>query len=131
MPKHSSYEYFIIRVVPYVEREEFINVGVVIYCKDLRFLSIKLDMALERLASFSPQTDLNDIREHLSVMQKVAEGGAEAGFFKNSSNSERFNWLAAKSSTIIQTSAIHSGLTKKPQQTLDDLFQKVVLTSKI
>jgi len=126
MPKHNSYEYFIIRVVPFVEREEFINVGAVVYCRSKRFLAIQLDMELKRLSVLSPDSDLDVIRDHLSAMQRVARGDNSSGEFKKSSLSERFNWLAAKSSTIIQSSPIHSGLCEDPQQVLDDLFKRVV-----
>lgn len=128
MPKQNSYEYFIIRAVPLVEREEFINVGAIVYCREKRFLGIKLDMDLKRLSLLNPKSDLDVIRDHLSVMKKVAQGDDTSKVFKSPSFSERFNWLAAKSSTIIQTSDIHSGLCQDPQQALDDLFKKSVQT---
>jgi len=126
MPDRNSYEYFVVRVVPFVEREEFINVGVALHCKTLGYLGIKLDRSLSRLKTFAPTLNFETVRDHLTVMQKVADGGSIAGYFKEASKSERFNWLAAKSSTIIQVSPVHSGICNKPHLVLEDLYKKMV-----
>lgn len=126
MPESTSFEYAVIRVVPYVERQEFVNVGIVLFCKTLDFLEAMIDFELRRLMSFSPKSDLKMIRAQLQTIATICSGGAEAGHFGKWSKSERFNWLVSPSSTIIQTSSVHSGISDDPSKALKHLYEFLV-----
>ena len=126
MPELSSFEYCVIRVVPFVERQEFLNAGVVLHCKKLDFLGARMDPELRRLQVFSPETDLKSVRELLDSILKICAGGDAAGYFGSASKSERFNWIAAKSSTIIQASTVHCGICEHPQNALSELYARLV-----
>ena len=118
----NAIDYSVIRVVPFVERQEFINVGVIVFSRTLDFLDARIDLSLKRLKIFSDQTDIGPIRKQLQVLLKICHGEKQCGFFNNLSKSERFNWLVAPSSTVIQASPVHTGLTKDPQKTLNELY---------
>lgn len=126
MPERSSFEYCIIRLVPFVERQEFINAGVVLHCKKLDYLGAKLDLELRRLRIFSPETDQQTVRRLLDNIATICAGGDAAGHFRAVSKSERFNWIAAKSSTIIQTSTVHCGICDNPEKALQQLYDRLV-----
>jgi hypothetical protein len=126
MPESTSFEYAVIRVVPYVERQEFVNVGIILFCKTLGFLEAMIDFELKRLTSFSPKSDLKMIRDQLQTISTICSGGAEAGHFGKWSKSERFNWLVSPSSTIIQTSPAHSGISDDPSEALKRLYAFLV-----
>lgn len=127
MPAPSSYDYAIIRVVPYVERGEFINVGVILFCRTRRFLGMLFSLDTNRLQALAPDIDIEDVRRELANMQRIAKGGKEAGPIGSLSPSERFHWLVSPRSTIIQTSPVHSGLCTDPQAALDHLLKTMVL----
>ena len=127
MPDRNSFDYAVIRVVPHVERQEFINVGVIIFCRKLDYLDAIIDFELNRLKSFSPNSDLEMIKAQLKVFSTVCSGGSKAGYFGKLSKSERFNWLVSPSSTIIQTSTVHSGICDNhPSQALRQLYELLV-----
>jgi hypothetical protein len=111
---HCSYDYAVIRVVPRVDREEFINVGVIVSCpaKDLLEALIQLDEA--RLLAFAPDVDLDAVRLHLASIPRICAGGPDSGPIGQLSLRERFHWLVAPRSTIIQTSRVHSGRCTDP-----------------
>jgi hypothetical protein len=120
------FEYAVIRVVPHVEREEFINVGVILYCKDLKYLNAiwKLDESLVRMVA--PTIDLNEVHENLCAFDIIIKGGPQAGSIGQLEIGERFRWLTATRSTILQPSSVHPGYTSDPEKTLERLFSKLV-----
>jgi hypothetical protein len=124
----SSYEYAIVRVVPRVEREEFLNAGVIVYCRVLRYLEAKILFEPERLKVLFPTLDLEEVEHHLSLIPRICKGGSEAGPIGELPQHERFHWLVAPRSTIIQTSPCHSGLTNDPAEALENLFERLVRT---
>lgn len=124
--QECTFEYSIIRVVPRVDREEFMNVGVVVSCPFQDFLEARVALDRQRLAAFAPHADLEVIDEHLRLIPLICAGGEEAGPIGRLPQRARFHWLVAPRSTIIQLSPVHSGLCSTPQDALDDLFAKMV-----
>lgn len=126
MQEKHLYEYAVIRVVPCVEREEFLNVGVILYCAAQRFLQLRYRIDEERLRIFSGQTEVEAIRERLLAFQKVCAGGAAGGPIGLLPLASRFRWLIAARSTIVQTSPVHPGLCIDATETLEQLSGKLV-----
>jgi hypothetical protein len=127
MPERSSFEAAIIRVVPRVEREEFVNAGVVLFCPAQRFLETRVELDLERLNALAPGlVDPAEIQAHLAHLQQVCAGGEAAGALGGLSQAERFHWLVAPRSTVIQLSPVHSGFCDDPRATLEHLMQTMV-----
>ena len=122
MPDRKSYEYAVFRIVPYVERQEFINAGVILFCRPLNFLDVLIDFELERLRTFAPQADLKMIRSQLKAIQAVCAGSDDIDAVSGMTQSERFSWLTSPSSTVIQISPVHSGVCTDPSETLKELF---------
>jgi len=125
----SSFDYAVVRVVPRVERGEFINAGVVLYCRTRDFLGARVTLDRRRLAALAPDADAGEIDRQLAALVAVCEGHAGAGPIAALPQSERFLWLAAPRSTVIQSSPVHSGLcagSAEPAAVLDRLFQKMV-----
>jgi Protein of unknown function (DUF3037) len=122
------FEYAVIRIVPRVEREEFLNVGVILYCKDLQFLQTKFTVDTERLQAFAGYLDLVELKEHLCAFVKIAEGDAAAGEIAVLEPALRFRWLTAARSTIVQTSKVHPGLCNDAGETLERLHIQLVLS---
>lgn len=122
----DAFQYAVVRVVPCVEREEFINVGVIVFCRTRDFLAARIELDEDRLAQLAPGPPLDTIREHLDALEQVAAGHPEAGPIARLPASERFHWMAAPSSTVIQTSSVHTGLTDDPQAALDHLMNRLV-----
>lgn len=120
------YEYALIRLVPRVERGEFLNVGVVLYSKGARYLDARIDLDEPRIRAFTPGLDLEEIRAALQVFPRVCHGGAEAGPLAEMDQAERFRWLAAPRSTIIQPSEVHTGECDDPAAELDRLLATMV-----
>jgi hypothetical protein len=123
----SSFDYAVIRIVPRVEREEFLNAGVILYCRSRDFLSARVQLDRRRLAALSPGADPEALEAHLATIVSTCRGGAEAGPLAGLSQAERFHWLVAPRSTVVQVSPFHSGLCEDPQGTLDELLQRMVL----
>ncbi len=123
----NSYDYAIVRVVPCVERGEYINVGVILFCRTRRFLGALISLDMQRLTVLFPATDLAMVQQHLDSIPLVCTGSAEAGIIGQFSQSERFHWLVSPRSTIIQTSPVHSGLCTNPAATLEHLLKTMVL----
>ncbi|MDQ6644530.1 MAG: DUF3037 domain-containing protein [Chloroflexota bacterium] len=123
----NSYDYAIVRVVPCVERGEYINVGVILFCRTRRFLGALISLDTRRLTILFPATDLAMVQQHLDSIPLVCTGSAEAGIIGQFSQSERFHWLVSPRSTIIQTSPVHSGLCTDPAATLEHLLKTMVL----
>lgn len=128
MHARNSYDYAVIRVVPRVEREEFINVGVILSCPMRNFLDARLHVDRARLAALDPSLDIDLVEQHLNVIPLVCRGDAAAGPIAQLTQRQRFHWLTAARSTIIQTSVVHSGLCgDEPGESLQHLMEKMVL----
>lgn len=128
MPELCPYDYAVIRVVPRVERGEFVNVGVILCCRGRGFLAARFDVDETRLAALAPALDSREVRKHLDSFQKICAGGPAAGPLGRLTPRERFDWLVAPRSTIIQTSPAHAGLCPDPEAELDRLLQAMVRT---
>ena len=122
----NLFEYAVIRVVPRVEREEFINVGVVLYCKSARYVDMRFQLDEARLLSLHPEADVADIRAHLEAFQSIVRGVASAGPIAQLDAASRFRWLTARRSTVIQTSPVHPGLCEAAEEALEGLWRKLV-----
>src|SRR5215470_11095302 len=121
-----TYDYAIIRVVPKVEREEFINVGVLVSCPARKFLEARIELDEQRLRALDPTLDVESIRTHLAAILAICAGGAQAGPIGQFTQRERFHWLVAPRSTIIQTSPVHTGRCKNPEAVLEHLLDTMV-----
>jgi DNA-directed RNA polymerase subunit N (RpoN/RPB10) len=122
----DAFQYAIWRVVPSVERGEALNVGVVVYCRRRQFLAARVLIDETRLHALSSDLDVDAIRRHLDGMARVAAGNPDGGAIAAMPQSERFGWLTAASSTIVQPSPIHTGLCGDPQAVLDRLYTRLV-----
>lgn len=124
--KRYPFEYAVVRVVPRVERGEAFNAGIVLHSRAGRFLGAKTALDEALLAAMWPDCDVETIRDHLAAIERVAAGDPLAGPIAALSAPERWHWLAAPSSTIIQVSDVHTGLTEDPAATLEHLFRTLV-----
>jgi hypothetical protein len=120
------YSYAAVRIVPRVDREEFLNVGVILFAREQGFLSARIEIDRERLLAFAPDADVQSIERHLRTLQAVAEGRPEGGPVAVLPAPERFHWLVAPRSTMIQTSAVHVGRSDDPSEALDALVTRLV-----
>ena len=127
MPDNLLFEYAVIRVVPKVEREEFFNAGVILYCAPRKFLQTKYEIKEHRLRAFCEELELGALQENLSAFDRIASGVAGSGPIGRLSLPERFRWLTATRSTIVQASRVHPGLCTDPAEMLEHLFRKLVL----
>ncbi|WP_162426002.1 DUF3037 domain-containing protein [Pontibacter pudoricolor] len=127
MQEKHLFEYAVIRVVPRVEREEFLNVGVILYCRDQGFLHTLYTINEQRLCSFAGDLDLQELQERLQAFERICCGRKEGGRIGQLGLAERFRWLTAVRSTIVQTSPVHPGLTSDANATLTKLFNQLVL----
>jgi hypothetical protein len=121
-----AFSYAIVRIVPRVERGERFNAGVVLYCAELGFLGARVRLDERRLAALAPDVAPEVVRPYLDAVVRIAEGDAAAGPIAALPPGERFGWLAAPSSTMLQPSSVHTGLCDDPAKTLDALFEDVV-----
>ena len=126
MPAASSFDYAVVRVVPRVERGEQVNAGVVLFCLQLDFLAARVEVNAPRLAALWPAVDVELVAQHLAAIPRICAGGPDGGPIARLSRRERFHWLVAPRSTIIQVSAVHSGLCEAPGQALEHLFRQMV-----
>jgi hypothetical protein len=122
-----SYDYAVLRVVPSVEREEFVNAGVVLQCTEDAFLDCRVHVDEARLRALWPAADLDLIRQHLEAFPKICAGDPNAGPIARLSRRERFQWLVSPRSTIIQISPVHSGVCESPETALDEIFRRLVV----
>jgi hypothetical protein len=127
VPALSSFDYALIRVVPRVERGELVNAGVLLFCLELDFLQARVEANEPRLRALWPETDVELVRHHLAAILKVCAGSPDGGPIARLSLRERFHWLVAPRSTIIQVSPVHAGLCASPERALDELFRQMVL----
>lgn len=126
MPNRSSFDYVVVRVVPHVERGECINAGVIVFCRTLRYLDARVELDARRLAALAPDIDPAEVQQHLDVIVRISRGDPAGGPISALPLAERFHWLAAPRSTVIQTSSVHSGLCDDPAAILDHLFETMV-----
>ena len=122
----EPFPYAVLRLVPRIEREEFLNVGVIVFCRTRRFLRARVALDPRRIQALAPDIDLECVQQHLDARVGVAAGDPGAGPIAALPQSERFHWLVAPSSTVIQTSSVHSGLCDGPEAVLDRLFEQLV-----
>ncbi|WP_242928221.1 DUF3037 domain-containing protein [Pontibacter vulgaris] len=127
MQEKHLFEYAVIRVVPRVEREEFMNVGVILYCRSLGFLQTVYELNENRLNAFAGDLDIQELKARLQAFEKICAGRKEGGTIGQLSISERFRWLTAARSTIVQTSPVHPGLCDDAQKMLTHLHTELVL----
>ncbi|TDQ11601.1 DUF3037 domain-containing protein [Pedobacter metabolipauper] len=127
MQEQQLFEYAVIRIVPQVEREEFINVGVVLYCKKSGFLKAVFELDENRLSAFSAALDLAVIRQNLAAFEQICLGGKKSGPIGILDTASRFRWLTATRSTVLQTSKVHPGFCFDPEKTLFRLHKELVL----
>jgi hypothetical protein len=120
------YSYAVVRVVPRVERGEFLNVGVVLFSRELDFLGARFEVDQGRLRSLAPAVDIATVERHLRTFQAICDGAAQGGPIAALPKPERFHWLVAPRSTMIQTSPVHVGRSTEAEQALEDLLREFV-----
>jgi len=120
------FDYAVVRVVPRVERGEFVNAGVIVFSSTNGFLESRVELDHRRLLAIAPDIDVATVEEYLASIAKICAGGEEAGPIGLLPQRARFHWLVAPRSTIIQTSAVHSGVHADPRAALESLFEKLV-----
>ena len=128
MPTLHSYDYAVVRVVPCPDRGEFVNAGVVLHCPEQDYLQSSVYLDERRLAALWPASDLAVIRKHLEAFPRICAGDPDAGPIARLSRRERFHWLVAPRSTVIQVSPVHSGMCDDPEAALAELFRRMVST---
>jgi hypothetical protein len=121
-----SYDYAVIRVVPRVERQEFVNAGVILWCRDQEFIEARVELDEARLRALDATIDIEAVRRHLASFSIICAGGADAGPIGKLPKRERFDWLVAPRSTIIQTSAVHTGRCTDLGATMERLLETMV-----
>lgn len=127
MQEKQLFEYAVIRLVPRVDREEFLNVGVILYCAKQRFLKTLFQLDADRIRSLYSDLDIEVVLEHLTTFKLICQGDPKAGPIAKLPISERFRWITATRSTIIQTSKVHPGFCTDADETLNKLYRQLVL----
>lgn len=123
----ATYEFAVIRLVPKVEREEFLNIGVILFSKRKKYLDIKYHIDEKRINSFSDKVDIDLIKKYLEAWELICQGMPKGGAIGKLDIAERFRWLVASRSTIIQSSQTHPGLCHHPEKILENIFELYVL----
>ena len=126
MSERHSFNYAVVRVVPHAEREEFMNVGVILSCQAAGYLDAAFDVDEKRLAAFAPGLDVDELQAHLEAIRRICAGGDAGGTIGRLPRRARFDWLVAPRSTIVRTSAAHAGLCSDPRQALQHLLRRMV-----
>ena len=126
MSGRSPFQYAALRIVPRVERGEAVNAGVVLFCRPMRFLGARTHLDDALLAALSPGCDPTEVRALLTTIERIADGSEDGGPIAALPASERFHWLVAPASTIVQAGPVHTGLTSDPPGELDRLFTRLV-----
>lgn len=127
MQGQHLFEYAVIRVMPRVDREEFLNVGIVLYCASRKFLQVRYDESLGRLHALVSTDGINEVAASLQSFQRICKGGKEGGTIGALPIAERFRWLTATRSTVVQTSKVHPGFCDDPAVTLDKIYEQMVM----
>ncbi len=126
MPENHLFEYAVIRVVPRVEREEFLNIGIVLYCAKQKFLQARYHLDEARLLAFSADIDIDELTQHLCSFERICNGEKDGGPIGTLDIASRFRWLTATRSTVVQASKVHPGFCQDAQETLDKIFEQLV-----
>ena len=121
-----AFDYAVVRVVPRVERGEFVNAGVIVFSRTARFLGARILLDRDRLCALAPDIDCDVVQSYLDAIPTICAGGPGSGPIGALTQSERFHWLVAPRSTVIQTSPVHSGVHADPAVALEQLFRKLV-----
>ena|SRR5690606_22611684 len=127
MQDNHLFEYAVIRIVPRVEREEFLNVGVVLYASKQKFLQSMFHLNEERLRALSGNTDIEEVKAHLRSFERICMGAENGGPIARLDMASRFRWLTATRSTVVQSSKVHPGFCANPREALERLFKQLVL----
>jgi hypothetical protein len=127
MQDKHLFEYAVIRIVPRVEREEFLNVGVILYCAKQNFLQTIFQINEEKLNAFCSELNITELTENLQAIERICAGGKGSGPIGKLPTAERFRWLTATRSTVVQTSKVHPGFSENPKETLEKLYEQLVL----
>jgi len=125
-PARDPFQYAVLRVVPRIERGELLNAGVVVFCRTRRYLAARTALDPARLAALAPDVDPAPIARHLATLERIAAGDPAAGAVAALPQSERFHWLVAPSSTVVQAGPVHTGLCEDPEALLERLFATLV-----
>lgn len=126
MPEQHAYDYAVIRAVPRVERGEFVNVGVIVWCAEQRFLKAMVSVDKKKILALDPKADCDAIESAAASVPTICQGGVDAGDLGKMSLSERFNWLVAPRSTMLQTSPVHIGRGADLEKALEKIFTEMV-----
>jgi hypothetical protein len=126
MPEQQLFEYAVIRVVPKVEREEFINVGVIVFSKKGKFLQSKCELNEARLKALCDTIDTEEIKTYLHAFERICKGSADGGPIAKLDMPSRFRWLTATRSTVVQSSKVHPGFCEDLEKALERLFEQLV-----
>jgi len=127
MQEKHLFEYAVIRIVPCVEKEEFVNAGIILYCASKKFLQVVYKLNEKKLTAFSTEINLDEIQKRLEAFVQIAKGEKDGGTIATLPPASRFRWLAATKSTVVQTSPVHPGLCVDPYETMMKLFEQIVL----
>jgi len=127
MQGRVTYEFSVIRLMPKVEREEFLNIGVILFSKPLDYLDLKFKIDSKKILGFSADVDLQVVTDYLKAWKLIAQGAENSGSIGQLETPSRFRWLTASKSTIIQCSEVHPGLCAKPEAVLEEIFERYVL----
>jgi hypothetical protein len=127
MQQRTLFEYAVIRVMPRVDREEFLNIGIILYCAKQKYLKMLYVLDEQRLHCFSGYIDMDELKEHLCSFQRICNGDAKGGPIAKLDMPSRFRWLTATRSTVLQTSKVHPGLCIDAEETLNKLYSELVV----
>lgn len=127
MPDKQLFEYAVIRIVPKVEREEFMNVGIVMYVRSKRYLKALIQIDMARLQAFAPKLDIDDVVNYLQAFDRICNAAPGSGPIGQLDAASRFRWLTAYRSTVVQTSRVHPGMCDVPDYALNNLYEQLVL----
>ena len=127
MQEKHLFEYAVIRIVPRVEREEFVNAGVIVYCSSQRFLKVLYKLNDKKINALSSGTDVSELEIYLQALDKICQGAKGSGTIGSFPVASRFRWLTATRSSVVQSSKVHPGFCTDPQHTLEELFKNLVL----
>lgn len=127
MPGKHLFEYAVVRVVPRVEREEFLNVGLVLYCKQQRYLQTVFHLDRDRLQTLFPALDIDEVQAYLTAFEKISQGSKDGGPIAKLDLPSRFRWLTATRSTVVQVSKTHVGFCDDLEKAKQKLFEQLVL----
>jgi hypothetical protein len=125
-PSRSPFSYAVLRVVPDIEREEFVNAGLVLFCRPRRYLRARTSLDVDQLRGLTPRVDADGLRDQLALVERIAAGEIETGPLAEMSQSERFHWLTTPRSTAVQPGPIHGGMADDPDTTFDHLYSTLV-----